>query len=225
VSRAQRCAADPGPRFFSLLLGTIQQLRRCLADREAATSCIRKSMSHGENNGSAHVGCDEEDEEKRRKKARERENARRRNRYHNDPEYREKQHQTARRAWRKYRLSRYGLTVEAYEALLARQDGACAICGTKFEQTPCVDHCRKTKKVRGLLCSNCNVAVGLFREDPNLLRKAATYLEEAVIKSEIIVRKEKVYGKKRLPAKSPPSSDTPSDHEAGRVSPPKRRGR
>jgi len=39
-----------------------------------------------------------------------------------------------------------------------------------------VDHDHKTKKVRGLLCNNCNVLVGMARENPDVLQEAIAYL-------------------------------------------------
>src|SRR5262245_37438199 len=71
----------------------------------------------------------------------------------------------------------YGLTIEDYDALLARQGGACAICRKPPEQRLCVDHCHTTKKVRRLLCRRCNLGIGYFGDDPRLLRRAAAYLE------------------------------------------------
>lgn len=92
---------------------------------------------------------------------------------------------------RGYRLRRWGLTVEAYDELLASQGGGCAICGStdsgqegrRFH----VDHdhtcCPKGKScgacVRGLLCHHCNTALGGFRDDPALLAKAIDYLKGA----------------------------------------------
>jgi hypothetical protein len=74
----------------------------------------------------------------------------------------------------------YGLTPEQWEAMNRRQRGLCANC----HQPPTVrikvlhvDHCHSTGKVRGLLCRNCNVILGLAHEDPNLLRGLADYLE------------------------------------------------
>ena len=73
--------------------------------------------------------------------------------------------------------SNYGLSIEGYNALLARQGGACAICRKQPEQRLCVDHCHVTKKVRRLLCRKCNLGIGYFGDDPRLLRRAAAYLQ------------------------------------------------
>lgn len=74
------------------------------------------------------------------------------------------------------RLRTYGLTDEAYRAMLERQEGRCAVC--LDEAKLCVDHDHKTGKVRGLLCSHCNTAIGHLRDDPSRIRRAADYLEE-----------------------------------------------
>jgi len=73
----------------------------------------------------------------------------------------------------------YGLTPEQYDALLAEQDGKCAICRTDDwpGKGPHVDHEHETGKVRGLLCGKCNVALGNMDDDPARLRAAADYLE------------------------------------------------
>ena len=71
----------------------------------------------------------------------------------------------------------YGLSIDDYNALLARQGGACAICRKQPEQRLCVDHCHVTKKVRRLLCRRCNLGIGYFNDDPRLLRLAVAYLE------------------------------------------------
>jgi hypothetical protein len=73
--------------------------------------------------------------------------------------------------WRRYRMS-----LADYDALLARQGGACGICRKK-KRPLCVDHCHVTGKVRGLLCHNCNLGLGHFDDDPVLARAAAAYLE------------------------------------------------
>lgn len=83
--------------------------------------------------------------------------------------------------------TKYGITIEDYETLRDAQGRACAICGrvdpigrvSKFgpEYWLAVDHDHDTGRVRGLLCSNCNQALGLLNENPDLVRKAIAYLE------------------------------------------------
>lgn len=74
-------------------------------------------------------------------------------------------------------LKRYGMTLADYDALLEKQNGCCAICKQK-DQWFClaVDHCHITNRVRGLLCSLCNRGIGLFRDSPEFLERAAQYL-------------------------------------------------
>lgn len=82
-----------------------------------------------------------------------------------------------RRNLRKSALARkFGMTLEDYDAMLERQQGACAICGITSDKTFHVDHCHTTGKIRGLLCSNCNTALGLFKDSIELLDKAKLYL-------------------------------------------------
>lgn len=68
---------------------------------------------------------------------------------------------------------------DLYDTLLRRQYGKCAICGCppgtrKFA----IDHDHKTDKIRGLLCFRCNIAVGFFRDDPDLMLCASRYIDE-----------------------------------------------
>lgn len=78
---------------------------------------------------------------------------------------------------RKSDLRKYGITLEQYEQLEKKQKGVCAICGNKNQNKKLdVDHCHKTGKVRGLLCSNCNNGLGKFKDDKTLLNKAIKYL-------------------------------------------------
>jgi len=75
---------------------------------------------------------------------------------------------------------RYGVSLADYNAMLETQDDSCAICGRTAEeegQRLAVDHDHDTDEVRGLLCGNCNRAIGLFQHDPKLLRGATIYLE------------------------------------------------
>lgn len=75
----------------------------------------------------------------------------------------------------------YGITEEEYNEQLELQGGGCAICGTTAEENGkalAVDHCHKSNELRGILCSKCNTGLGLFRDSPNLMLKAAKYLLE-----------------------------------------------
>jgi hypothetical protein len=69
--------------------------------------------------------------------------------------------------------------------MLAAQGGVCAACG----ETPSprrgksiwnVDHDHSTGRVRGILCTGCNSAIGHLQDDPERCRKAAAYLERTV---------------------------------------------
>jgi hypothetical protein len=100
-----------------------------------------------------------------------RERARKRNKYHAD--------EKTRRALKCKTLCRlYGVTLAQYEQMLHSQGGVCAICGGGQEgKSLSVDHCHATGQVRGLCCDPCNRALGLLRDDPERMRKAAEYLE------------------------------------------------
>jgi|DEB19_MinimDraft_3_1074340.scaffolds.fasta_scaffold28849_5 hypothetical protein len=78
----------------------------------------------------------------------------------------------------------YGLTLQKYDEILARQNGGCAICGSKVAKTKrngrfCVDHDHETGEVRGLLCAPCNRGIGLLQDNPEILQAGATYLRNA----------------------------------------------
>jgi len=72
---------------------------------------------------------------------------------------------------------KYGIEVEEYERLLAEQGGVCAVCGGSDNRRLNTDHNHATGEVRGLLCSNCNLGIGKFRDNPEFLTAAAAYLE------------------------------------------------
>jgi hypothetical protein len=112
---------------------------------------------------------------------RDRYNARRRERYASDADYRERRRMEARGApARASLLKHYGLRPADYDAMLARQQGVCAICAEPSERRSLdVDHCHETNAVRGLLCNACNVGLARFKDQPRLLRVATTYLEAA----------------------------------------------
>lgn len=71
---------------------------------------------------------------------------------------------------------KYGITLEDFKDMRAAQNNSCGICKVTFKGTPYVDHCHSTRKVRGLLCSNCNTGLGMFEDDVDRLREAIKYL-------------------------------------------------
>lgn len=77
---------------------------------------------------------------------------------------------------------RYGLSIEQFDALLRKQKGKCAICREPFKARgkygPCVDHDHRTQKVRGLLCTQCNRALGFLKDSAAVVRRALKYLEK-----------------------------------------------
>lgn len=87
---------------------------------------------------------------------------------------------------RRAALKRVGADELLYAELFKRQGGRCAICRTKKPNERAtvkhfsVDHCHKTKKVRGLLCNRCNTLLGKVYDDPAILLSAASYLRAAV---------------------------------------------
>lgn len=80
---------------------------------------------------------------------------------------------------------KYGLTRHDYETLWVAQRGCCAICGRRPPRLV-VDHCHTTERVRGLLCSNCNLALGDLDDDPDRCVSAARYLEHSLSASDEI---------------------------------------
>ena len=93
--------------------------------------------------------------------------------YRSRPEYTEK------RRWYKIKAT-YGLSQTEWQYRFNEQNGCCAICGrhqSELSKVLCVDHDHNTRKVRGLLCNNCNRVLGLLHDDVELLQKALEYLQ------------------------------------------------
>lgn len=88
-------------------------------------------------------------------------------------------------AQRKYR---YGISNTEYQKMLVEQCGKCAACGDGETRLSCngrvrslsVDHCHKTKQIRGLLCDDCNNILGRAKDSPSRLRRLAAYIEVSV---------------------------------------------
>lgn len=81
---------------------------------------------------------------------------------------------------RKYLLKKFGITIEEFEILLQKQNNRCWICREKPQKNInlTVDHCHTTKKIRGLLCRNCNLALGNFKNSIVHLKQAIKYLRK-----------------------------------------------
>jgi hypothetical protein len=86
---------------------------------------------------------------------------------------------------RKYYLRiKYDITLDDYEEMLISQNNSCKICGSispnrKNVKYFHIDHDHKTGEIRGLLCHECNTGIGKLKDDPTLLRKAASYLSSS----------------------------------------------
>lgn len=79
-------------------------------------------------------------------------------------------------------LSKYNLTIPAYEAMVEAQGRKCRICRRPVEQLSerlLVDHCHTTRKVRGLICRDCNTGLARFKDHATILRNAQAYIAEA----------------------------------------------
>ena len=76
---------------------------------------------------------------------------------------------------------KYGITLEEYNNFLEQQNYLCNICENhieEFSRSLAVDHCHKTGKVRSLLCSKCNTALGLVGENIDVLESMIGYIKE-----------------------------------------------
>lgn len=74
----------------------------------------------------------------------------------------------------------YGISLTQYTELFNKQDGHCAICKEISDKTLSVDHDHRTGKVRGLLCHDCNRALGQFKDSILILESATEYLYRAL---------------------------------------------
>lgn len=79
---------------------------------------------------------------------------------------------------RHFHLRQFGISEDDYDRMLQDQDGRCAICFKECStgRNLAVDHCHETGQVRGLLCTRCNMGIGYFSDDPNVILQAARYL-------------------------------------------------
>lgn len=87
----------------------------------------------------------------------------------------------------------YGLTQERYMAMLEAQGGACRVCKERFTKRPNVDHCHGTGRVRSLLCSRCNGALGQAQDSVDRLLRLAAYLDEHAPAPPILKRERSLF--------------------------------
>ena len=78
----------------------------------------------------------------------------------------------------------YGITQQDYDRMITEQNHQCAICGTTDpggrhnSNYFVVDHCHSTNKIRGVLCNNCNTALGLVGDNISTLQSMIEYLQK-----------------------------------------------
>ena len=86
------------------------------------------------------------------------------------------------------RIKRYGMTSESLKLMVINQGNKCKICFQPFNKPYHIDHCHKTNKIRGLLCTRCNLALGLFKDDILRLESAIRYLQYAIYSNNSITQ-------------------------------------
>lgn len=90
---------------------------------------------------------------------------------------------------RDHYMKTYGVSRQWVERLLEQQGFLCAVCPTPIDELKrgksCLDHCHKSKKIRGILCHPCNVALGLLKDNPATIRSLLAYLQRGDDHSEI----------------------------------------
>lgn len=80
-----------------------------------------------------------------------------------------------------YRTKKYGITPDQYNQLLTEQQYCCKVCGvheSELAKSLAIDHCHTHGHVRALLCTNCNTALGLLKENTDIMKKLIEYTME-----------------------------------------------
>jgi len=86
-------------------------------------------------------------------------------------------------------MAKHGVSYAQRQQMYDEQAGLCRICetpgsielaekGAAMTGRLCVDHCHKTGKVRGLICNSCNIGLGVFKDNVEVLQRAIEYLKE-----------------------------------------------
>lgn len=76
----------------------------------------------------------------------------------------------------KHYTRKYGFSSEEAEKFVSNRNGTCLICGNLALLV--VDHCHKTNKIRGKICSSCNSLLGYSKDNISTLEKAIKYLKD-----------------------------------------------
>lgn len=93
--------------------------------------------------------------------------------------YRAKYPERHKRSQRNTKIKRaYGIDIETYDKMYEDQGGCCFLCGgSPSDRTLAVDHCHESGNVGKLLCGNCNLGLGNFKDSIEVLEKAIEYLK------------------------------------------------
>jgi len=96
-------------------------------------------------------------------------------------EYSKNRYKRKKDHYKKWHLNKsYGIDAEKFNIMLKSQKNRCGICKKEFTNIypfrPCVDHEHTGGKIRGLLCGNCNIAIGLLKDDLTILHNALKWV-------------------------------------------------
>lgn len=96
--------------------------------------------------------------------------------------HKDKMNEKNREYWVKYgRYRFYGVEPEEFDTMYSEQEGKCRICSIDIPlrgRETHIDHDHVTGKIRGLLCRSCNLGLGFFKDNIELMEKAVEYLKE-----------------------------------------------
>jgi len=90
----------------------------------------------------------------------------------NNPEAYVRSQRNTRRKWQ------YGIDSDHFYKILDEQGGKCAICKTVVDESAHIDHCHDTGTIRGILCRNCNVGIGMLQDSVEIIGSAVEYLSK-----------------------------------------------
>lgn len=94
--------------------------------------------------------------------------------YHSNPKIRERVKLAARAS---HLRNKYSMTEEDLTVLIENQNNQCAICHLTLKK-PNIDHDHVTGKIRGILCWDCNIGLGKFKDNVKFLESAVLYLKK-----------------------------------------------